>query len=86
MLFEISYLWYTLAGLLITLMVGITVSFLYGFNDPRNVDKRLLTPIIHKFLPTNSKVCFRKNFFVLKVRTNAINSYVLKISRSLSKN
>ncbi|KAK7579577.1 hypothetical protein V9T40_000206 [Parthenolecanium corni] len=52
LLFEISYLWYTLAGLLITLMVGITVSFLYGFNDPADVDRKLLTPLIHRFLPT----------------------------------
>lgn len=55
LLFEISYLWYTLAGTFIALAVGIVVSYITGFNDPKDVHKDLLTPIIHNFLPKHKK-------------------------------
>lgn len=46
LLFEISYLWYTFIGMLITLIVGNIVSYITGGNNIRNLDKNLLTPLI----------------------------------------
>ena len=50
-LYRVSYYYYTLLGALITVGVGLVVSFLTGPQDPRTVSRALLSPAIHGFLP-----------------------------------
>ncbi|GLH07141.1 Putative sodium-dependent multivitamin transporter, partial [Gryllus bimaculatus] len=45
-LYRISYLWYTLVGCLVSVLVGLIVSFATGANDPQKVDPRLLSPSV----------------------------------------
>lgn len=45
-----SYLWYSLVGLIITMVLGLLVSWMTGGNKYKNVDKKLYTPLIHRFL------------------------------------
>ncbi|XP_068084240.1 sodium-coupled monocarboxylate transporter 2 [Anabrus simplex] len=54
-LYRMSYLWYTALGTSTAIIVGLIVSFLTGPNDPKNVDPKLLTPVIHRFLPTKMR-------------------------------
>lgn len=46
---HISYLYYMPLGAIITCMSAFVLSFLFGFEDPNNVDPRLLAPFIRKF-------------------------------------
>ena len=46
-----SYMWFTLVGTFITIAVGLLVSYITGFNKPSEVNRDLLTPVIHRFLP-----------------------------------
>lgn len=49
-LYRISVFHYGLIGCLLVLIVGLPVSFLTGANDPRDVDPRLLSPYIRRFI------------------------------------
>lgn len=51
MLYRLSYYYYTLLGAAIVLVVGVAVSLLTGPLDPRTVNRDLLSPAIHSFLP-----------------------------------
>lgn len=46
---HISYLYYMPLGAIITCMSAFILSFLFGFEDPDNVDPRLLAPFIRKY-------------------------------------
>lgn len=48
---KISYLWHTLIGTVTVLLFGISASYLSGFTDPKLVNKDLITPVLHRFLP-----------------------------------
>ncbi|XP_011307182.1 sodium-coupled monocarboxylate transporter 1 [Fopius arisanus] len=53
-LYRLSYLWYTWIGFLTAILVGLFVSWLTGTNKYQQADKKLYTPIVHRFLfPTN---------------------------------
>lgn len=47
-LLGISYLWYTLIGFLIALIVGTLVSFATGAQDPSKLDPRLVWPFLRQ--------------------------------------
>lgn len=47
-LYRISYMWYTCLGALITMAVAVLFTFIWGGNDPRDIDSTLLTPCIRK--------------------------------------
>lgn len=49
-LYRMSYLWYTWVGFLITILVGLLVSWFTGPSKYSRADKRLFTPIIHGLL------------------------------------
>lgn len=49
-LYRISYLWYSLIGFVLTLLIGLLVSYLTGFEDPQNVDTDLLSPPVRDYL------------------------------------
>ncbi|XP_017888932.1 sodium-coupled monocarboxylate transporter 2-like [Ceratina calcarata] len=50
-LFTISFMYYTAIGCLIVMIVGTAVSFLFGPNDLKNLDRNYFPPIIQRFLP-----------------------------------
>lgn len=47
-LLEISYLWYTLIGILIVLLIGTLISFLTGPQDPGLLNPKLVCRFIQK--------------------------------------
>lgn len=46
---RISYLYYLPMGAIITILSSFIMSFIVGFEDPNNVDPRLLAPCIRKY-------------------------------------
>jgi hypothetical protein len=53
--YRISYMWYSLIGVATAMIVGMVVSFLTNPNSAEDVDSDLLTPVIHRFLPSKAK-------------------------------
>ncbi|KAF4521053.1 hypothetical protein B566_EDAN008125 [Ephemera danica] len=58
--FRLSYLWYTGIGVFTTLVVGLAVSFATGANRIEDVDPRLISPVVRRFLPNLPRPRFRK--------------------------
>lgn len=54
-IYHISYMWYTLFGALLTIIVATAVSFLVGPNDPHEMDPKLLTPFVRRLLRKDIK-------------------------------
>ncbi|XP_071862299.1 sodium-coupled monocarboxylate transporter 2 [Bombus fervidus] len=50
-LFTISFMYYSLIGFLISMVIGTIVSFLFGVNDLSEVDRNHFPPIVQRFLP-----------------------------------
>ncbi|CAH1183376.1 unnamed protein product [Phaedon cochleariae] len=50
MIYRLSYLWYCLIGVLVSMVVGLSVSFLTKPTDPRDVDPKLLAPFVRKLI------------------------------------
>ncbi|CAL7951965.1 unnamed protein product [Xylocopa violacea] len=50
-LYRLSYHWFTGLGTIIVIIVGGFISWWTGPTNPASIDKRLLSPIIHPFLP-----------------------------------
>lgn len=44
--YKISYLWYSAIGCILTMVIGLAVSFLTGLQDPADLDQDLLSPPI----------------------------------------
>lgn len=57
-LYRLSFLWINPIGILTVLIVGTIVSFMSGAQDLREIDPKLISPIIHRFLPDE---CFHNN-------------------------
>ncbi|XP_055606677.1 sodium-coupled monocarboxylate transporter 1-like [Uranotaenia lowii] len=49
-LYHISYLWYTLMGALITMVIAVIVSFIVGANDPYKMNPKLFSPCVERML------------------------------------
>ena len=47
---HISYMWYTLLGAVVTILVSLIASFIMGANDPRKINPLLLAPFVRKLL------------------------------------
>ncbi|KZC04500.1 PREDICTED: sodium-coupled monocarboxylate transporter 1-like [Dufourea novaeangliae] len=45
-IYKISYLWYSAIGCILTVLVGVVVSYVTGFQDPADLDHDLLSPPI----------------------------------------
>ncbi|KAL7298032.1 hypothetical protein TKK_0009039 [Trichogramma kaykai] len=54
-LYRMSYLWYTWVGFLTAIGVGLIVSWISGPNKYKPEDKKLYTPVIHRFLADEQK-------------------------------
>lgn len=50
MIYRLSYLWYSLIGALLAMVVGLGVSFLTKPTDPRDLDGKLLAPFLRKLI------------------------------------
>ncbi|KAK0091545.1 hypothetical protein PV326_003050 [Microctonus aethiopoides] len=50
-LYRLSYHWFTGLGAAVVIIVGIAVTFITGPKDPADIDRKLLSPVIHRFLP-----------------------------------
>lgn len=50
MLYRLSYMWYTMIGCLVSIVVSLIASFATKAQDPRDLEKELLAPIIRKFI------------------------------------
>lgn len=48
-LYTISFMYYTLLGFLVSMIVGIVVSFMFGSPDLREVDRNHFPPIIQRY-------------------------------------
>ncbi|XP_065364979.1 sodium-coupled monocarboxylate transporter 1 [Calliphora vicina] len=49
-IYNISYLYYTMVGAVITIVVALIVSFCLGFNSISRVDPKLLSPFVRRWL------------------------------------
>jgi insulin-like growth factor 2 mRNA-binding protein 1 len=47
--YHLSFMYYTLLGLTIVIVSSVVYSLIFGFNDPSDVDVRLLAPFIRKY-------------------------------------
>ncbi|KOB73472.1 putative igf2 mRNA binding protein [Operophtera brumata] len=56
-LYRLSYLYYTLVGMIVCVIVGTITSYFTRPNDPAMVHRDLLTPIIHRWLPSQHPHC-----------------------------
>ena len=54
------------------LVIGLLVSFITGPNDARNVDRSVLSPVIHRFLPESTTVTATDKEMYTIVPTKAI--------------
>ncbi|KAL5019391.1 hypothetical protein ScPMuIL_005113 [Solemya velum] len=50
-LYSLSYMWYTPLAVLITVVVGLIVSFITGATKPSSIDPRLICPVFDVFFP-----------------------------------
>lgn len=53
--FQISYLWYTAIGCILTMLIGVGVSFFTGFQNPADLDQDLLSPPIASLFHVQTK-------------------------------
>jgi hypothetical protein len=51
---HISYLWYTLVGCSICIIVALITSFTLGCNNPADLDSNLLAPFVRKIINKSS--------------------------------
>ncbi|KYQ47116.1 Sodium-coupled monocarboxylate transporter 1 [Trachymyrmex zeteki] len=77
-LYRMSYLWYTWVGFLITILVGLLVSWFTGPSKYSRADKRLFTPIIHGLL--RSRDPQKVNEAELTKMTNDVNDIMIQTS------
>lgn len=54
-IYHMSYLWYTLVGASITIIISLIVSFLTTPNRPEDIDLKFLSPCIRKFIKPRVK-------------------------------
>lgn len=49
-IYHISYLWYTLVGAAVTIVVALIVSFISGANKPKDMNPKLLAPFVRRMI------------------------------------
>lgn len=68
-LYTISFMYYTLLGFLVSMIVGIVVSFMFGSPDLREVDRNHFPPIIQRY--TSNSNLHKKKITKLEYIYNA---------------
>ncbi|XP_063913872.1 sodium-coupled monocarboxylate transporter 2-like isoform X2 [Zophobas morio] len=76
-LFRVSYIWYSGLGFLITIILGLVVSFVFGAQSPHDLDWKLLSPPIRKLLSSFSTTTKEKLNIPLKLSTSKRPSVAL---------
>ncbi|RZC38845.1 SSF domain containing protein, partial [Asbolus verrucosus] len=69
-LYRISYIWYSALGFFITVIIGLATSFLFGAQDPQEIDWDLLSPSVRKFLLSLSNRSKERLNIPLKVNSS----------------
>lgn len=70
-LYTISFMYYTLLGFLVSMIVGTAVSFMFGTPDLREVDRNHFPPIIQRYT-FNLNLCRRNHGITIYSRTRVI--------------
>ncbi|XP_055686683.1 sodium-coupled monocarboxylate transporter 2 isoform X1 [Lutzomyia longipalpis] len=68
-LHKIAFAWFSIFGFVITVSVGILVSFLTGPNDVHKTERRLISPVAHWLLPED----IQEKEAALSINTAVIN-------------
>jgi hypothetical protein len=50
----VSYLYYTVMGAVLVIVVSCILSFIFGFQDAKTVDRRLVAPFMRKYIEFES--------------------------------
>ncbi|XP_076684546.1 sodium-coupled monocarboxylate transporter 1 [Andrena cerasifolii] len=53
--YRISYLWYSVIGCILTMLIGVAVSYVTGFQNPADLDQDLLSPPIASLFRMQTK-------------------------------
>lgn len=53
---HVSYIWYTLIGCTICIVVSLIISYIFGPNDPADLDPNLLAPFVRKLIKPSAHV------------------------------
>lgn len=69
-LYRLSFHWINPIGLFTVLIVGSVVSYLTGCNDLASVDPELISPVIHRFLPSDAFTNFGMSSKSKRLRDN----------------
>lgn len=81
-IYHMSYLWYTLVGASITIIISFIVSFLTIPNRPEDIDLKYLSPCIRKFIKPRVKQTATndtQNIKAISFSMNSIDSSELKL-------
>lgn len=87
-LYEVSFAWYTLIAPGIVIVVGLVISIVTGYNDPKTIDARLIVPIfdiICPYLPEQIRKHLR--FGIVhkdKYKIQRIQSKMIKESQNIT--
>jgi solute carrier family 5 (sodium-coupled monocarboxylate transporter), member 8/12 len=55
-IYHISYLWYTLVGSSICIIVSLIISYATGPNDPAALNPKLLAPFVRKLIKSSRRL------------------------------
>ena len=75
-IYHISYLYYCLLGSTIVVVTSFLLSFIFGFQDPTEVDSRLLAPFMRKYI--NSKDRKQQNFKIISGKETIVHEFEVK--------
>ena len=73
--YHISYLYYSLLGALIVVGASFILSFVFGFEDPTEVDPKLLAPFLRKFINSKSS---NNEFISIDGKTVIVHNFIDK--------
>ncbi|PBC33280.1 Sodium-coupled monocarboxylate transporter [Apis cerana cerana] len=59
-IYKISYLWYSAIGCILTMLIGVIISFFTGVQNPADLDQDLLSPPIASLFHMQTKPCANK--------------------------
>lgn len=62
-LYRLSYMLYTAFGSAVGILVGIVVSWMTGWEDLEDLDPKLITPVMRRFLPKRNPFIARNNSY-----------------------
>ncbi|CAK9818228.1 Sodium-coupled monocarboxylate transporter 1 [Anthophora plagiata] len=54
-IYKISYLWYSAIGCILTMLIGVAVSYVTGFQNPADLDQNLLSPPVASLFQIQTK-------------------------------